>query len=208
MKNKLAEAIDEHDSKKVEELLIAGEDPNIPLEIKSGGDIFTYRLLELAIDELPYGGERKVIDDLIKYGAKINPHHNDYELTPLHAAILNNDLELVKLLLSLGADPNVKMEGSGLCIQDAVIENDIELLKLLLEYGGRAKINDTGGYCGCTALCLAAQRLNIPIIQLLKENGASNNALDTDGDIALSYLPSVEEVDQKQWQEAYSLLKP
>ena len=50
----------------------------------------------------------KMLDFFLKNGANINLRNEIDGLTPLHIAVLNNDVTLVKFLLKHGADKNIK----------------------------------------------------------------------------------------------------
>ena len=75
---------------------------------------------------------------LVEAGADVNLLHNengDMAITPLVAAIYNDNAHSVKYLLANGADINAKIGGGGTALHVAAANNNIEIAKILLEEG-------------------------------------------------------------------------
>ncbi len=101
--------------------------------------------------------------------------------TPLMKAATTSDVELLKILLDAGADPNLTTENhttplimvAGLNWRDigslGTDQESLEAIRLLMAHGADVNaFNDDGQ----TALHGAAQRGSIPVINLLLEKGA------------------------------------
>lgn len=90
--------------------------------------------------------------------------------TALMVAASSGDLEMARMLLEAGADPNKKSEsGRHLSLHRAILKDHLELVRLLLESGANLNTEDQGGL---TPLILASQRRNEEIVALLVEAGA------------------------------------
>ena len=75
---------------------------------------------------------------LVEAGADVNLLHNengDMAITPLVAAIYNDNAHSVKYLLANGADINAKIGGGGTALHVTAANNNIEIAKILLEEG-------------------------------------------------------------------------
>ncbi|PWF94104.1 ankyrin repeat domain-containing protein [Spiroplasma poulsonii] len=126
-------------------------------------------------------GEKKKIIDLIKnYREELinSVYKNNY--TALALAVLNNHIDIVKLLIENGAEINfgvttwvnyVKNANSTPLIL-ASQNGHTEIVKLLIENG--AEINHKNQF-GNTPLILASQNGHTEIVKLLIENGAKIN---------------------------------
>jgi ankyrin repeat protein len=117
----------------------------------------------------------RLIQLLLDAGANVNEHG----YSPLMAAASRREPELVKILLSVGADPNAQSESGTTPLMFAIREgerfplnqnpsNIIPVLQLLLQAG--ACIDDED-YFGLTPLDKAAMGGNIDLVQFLLENG-------------------------------------
>lgn len=90
--------------------------------------MLNYRMNKRDIEELSKGagleyilnGENskkyEIAEIFILNGLDVNGinHYSDRDVTPLHAAVIYNDLERVKFLIRHGADMHIKSEGYGM----------------------------------------------------------------------------------------------
>lgn len=83
-----------------------------------------------------YFGKSEAVKYLIKAGAQVNsPSKNSLAVTPLQSAVAGGHLEITRLLLEAGANPNVR-EGSGHTpLHTAAHNGDIEIVRSLI-FGG------------------------------------------------------------------------
>jgi cytohesin len=123
-------------------------------------------------------------------GAEVIPA--DKDVTPLHVAAANPNLELAQFLLEHGADVNARDAESRAPLHFAVKRRDLEMIRLLLDAGADPNAKDSTGW---TPLCWAADLHLIPaavraplggggtyvqvkpqdVIALLRERGAKDD---------------------------------
>lgn len=103
-------------------------------------------------------------------------------LPPLHIAIMANSLNIARLLIEKGADPNIKTEDGTSPLHVAIAKGNLEIVKLLIEYG--ADVNSRKDD-GVTPLHSAAWFGQIDIAKLLIDHGADVNAQNEDGNTLL-----------------------
>lgn len=107
--------------------------------------------------------------------------------TLLHFAAGAGCLEVVALLLRLGADPNIQGRGDHTplyCVaNECASETGPEVVRALVRAG--ADVNEPGGVTRATALHMAARRGHVEIARALLDSGAALNARDRKGDTPL-----------------------
>jgi truncated hemoglobin YjbI len=110
-----------------------------------------------------------------------------YGRTLLHGAAGAGSLEIVKLLLQLGADPNAPQQGGHPPLYCVGNECDVaaggEIVRALAQAG--ANVNTQSGVKRCSALHMAARRGNVPVAEALLQCGANIEARDSMGDSPL-----------------------
>lgn len=201
MSDELFEAIDHHDSKRVEALLSTGADPNAALSQPP-----EWTPLGAAIEELEFGGSVDVVRLLVAHGADVNAPYVGTKLAPLHAAMFSENIEVIELILDAGANPNALSDEDRSPLRFAVERDALDMAALFLRHGAVATIDNSGGFCGETALGMAARKANLAMIQLLVGAGASVAAKDSDGRTALEHLPPRATLDSQTWDAAIELL--
>ena len=101
---------------------------------KMGRDEMIYKIADIGCNWM------KSDDELLKDMRSItNPNFQDYQgFSYLHMACQIHCIEAVKILLELGADPNIN-DNRGFspisCAVGSINENNIPILKLMLDYG-------------------------------------------------------------------------
>lgn len=126
------------------------------------------------------------VKKLLKAGLDINHQHartcncdgNKGIGTALQRAVSHNSIELTRLLLENGADPNLGHGKYGNPLQKASESGNIELVRLLLKY--KADIH-CPGHDHASALHAAAKADDIKVMHILLENGADTNITDSHG---------------------------
>jgi ankyrin repeat protein len=124
---------------------------------------------------------------------------------PLKNAVLSRDIEIVKLLLERGADPNIPEEGiapRGQALHSAVCNGDIEIVKLLLAHGAYPGVEIESS---ADTLSAAIANNDQPMIELLCSYGAARPValLAYYGDIKTA--AAVFEANPSKTDDAYAL---
>lgn len=122
---------------------------------------------------------------LLDRGANHSAQATDTGATPLMLAAQSGAVEAVVLLLDAGADPNTKGGHSvhrASALYLAARRGHGGAVRVLLERGARA---DARLSLGTTAAFAAAERGDVPLLQLLADHGANFNFRDVHGHSAL-----------------------
>ena len=150
------------DSQLVEDLLLAGANPNATNQ--AGGTALMYSVV---------GGSLEILQNLLDAKAAVNQSSSN-GWTPLMMAIAKRKSELAKRLCQAGADVNATDVYGWTPLMRAAYEGYAEELKLLLSQVSLdlERINDHGQ----TALHLAVIGEHIELVQLLLQHGAQHRA--------------------------------
>ena len=198
----LLQAVEQHEAKRVAELLSLGADPNAPNPRQP-----SWRPLMSAIDELPEGGPIDSVVLLIRAGASVNAADADGTAAPLLVAVMCKQLEAARLLLAAGADPNVRDDEGDSALRLSVEKGDREMAALLLTCGAAKTINDFGGFSGKSALGRAVSNLDAPMVELLLNAGADPDLPDLDSETARDHLAHRKDgSDAESWNAVALLL--
>lgn len=201
MSTDLFNAIEQHDLNRVTELLSHGADPNASQSQWPG-----YTALQAAIEELEYGGPFEILSLLLRHGADVNGWDADHDATPLLMALFRGQREAAQLFLDAGADPNVRGSEGDSPLRLCVEHQDYKMVTRLLGIGAGKRINEFGEPRGLSALGIAAEHLNIPMIELLLNASADPEALDEDCQTAREHLPPRKKCDPQAWDKLMDLL--
>ena len=90
-------------------------------------------------------GHCAIVDFLLMIGAEGRPVARTVQkVTSLHGAVARRDVEIVKMLLERGADPNATQERGFVPLHDAAANGNLALVQLLVKHGARvdAKADD------------------------------------------------------------------
>ena len=126
---------------------------------------------------------------LLAAGRDVNAFHGHYEMTPLHFAIDNGQLDAVALLLEHGADVGLRSIGNARAgrtpLHMAAYTACPHCIALLVAAGADVNAKSTSGSSTpliTLARCPAARQRKIACAQLLIQAGARVDAADNDGD--------------------------
>jgi len=134
----------------IERLICAGadleaEDVKRPEDDIMLGGVHLWTPLQVAA----YTNNVKVVEVLLKRGARINPVHPQGDFGyPLQAAVKNGHVSMTKLLLENGADVNAVGGKFATALQAAAKQGSDQLVNILLDSG--ADVSLEGGYYGST----------------------------------------------------------
>ena len=114
-----------------------------------------------------YFGHYDTAEYLARAGAALNsPASNELKAAPLHSAAAGGHTRIVKLLLQLGADPNVREQGGFTPLHAAAQNDDVDTVRILLLGGADLTLMSQDGK---TALDIAMDAGNEKASALLGE---------------------------------------
>jgi len=146
-----------------------GSDPNV---VDSNGD----SPLVLALDKK----NKTMVQALVSVGAQVKGPIQYYLLL----AVSNNDLEMVRLCLELGVDPNTKDRYGQTVLGNALYNGNKDVVRLLVAAGANINEKDSSGYSPLNRAVFAE---NLENVRFCLEFGADPNSKNTDGKTALMY---------------------
>lgn len=117
----------------------------------------------------------------VKAGAPLDEIDGNTELTPLALAAEAGYTEIVRILLSAEADPN--LGGATTPLEAAVVEGHIETVSALLESGAEVNLAVEDGF---TPLMTAAATGDLRLVRCLLDAGARPRKTNDDGDTAIT----------------------
>jgi uncharacterized protein len=141
------------------------------------------RLIQTAKDGSPADVNAALID-----GADINTKDKD-GVTALWIASQQGHADVVKLLLSKGAEVNVRRNEDGItAVYIASLNGHADVVALLLENGADVDMKKTTN--GITALWAASRNGHADVVKLLLEKGADVNVKDSIYGVTALYITS------------------
>lgn len=164
----LVEAVIGQEPETAELLLKAGANVNVDMPNN-------YSLLHIAIDK----GYNNLVKLLLEHGAKTGLLTKDYSenkfngISELSRAVIKKNSEVVRLLLAVGADPNLFNTQRVYPLTEAVYSQNYAITQLLVDAGAEVDVVSGAGY---SALHLAAINKNYSLAALLLEKGANPNS--------------------------------
>jgi ankyrin repeat protein len=91
-------------------------------------------------------GRTDIAELLLRYGADVNARaHNGLANTPVLCAVIGQHSDMVKLLLTRGADITLPNGAGSTSLHKAAINGDCSMMRLLLAHGAHVDARNTGG---------------------------------------------------------------
>lgn len=113
---------------------------------------------------------------------RVEDDNSVHIVTPLWCAAVSNKLDVVELLVNLGADVNAMSDTGSTPIRSSCYMTNTEVVKFLADNGGDLEMpNQNGG------TCLINSVQDTDLCKFLIERGVNVNAHDSSGNIALHY---------------------
>lgn len=139
--------------------------------------IFPNKKAEMIIKEIQkFEPNLNLVSDLIVLGANLNWQDEDYDgWTPLHWAVINGRVEIVRMLIEARADLDVKdIWGRG-PLHYATMNGNLKIIGALIEARAILNIQDEWGY---TPLHKAIMNGEIETVRMLIDAGAKKDIQD------------------------------
>jgi hypothetical protein len=134
--------------------------------LRDGGPEFVRHLLIAACQN----GRLEEVRELVENGHAAVSGHKAIDKTPLYVAVVAKHIEIIRYLLSKGADINERGgSGQSTALMGAALINSVEIARILVEH--RANVNLSQKW-GSTALSEACQKKNVEMVRLLLKHGA------------------------------------
>jgi ankyrin repeat protein len=117
-------------------------------------------------------GHYEVARFLVERRAEINsPSRNPQKVMPLHSAAASRSLEIARLLLEHGADPDARQNDDFTPLHEAAANGQLEMVSLLLAHGADVNLSQKSGR---TALSFAQNAGHQEVVEFLLRHGASD----------------------------------
>jgi ankyrin repeat protein len=141
-------------------------------------DEFSLRLLD-AVRDRDYAAVRLLVDGgLVGGGASLSARNTEGQ-TPLHLAVHNGDVSMVRLLLDRGADPEATAANGNRPLYDAAESGYLEIVELLLEFAASVEAFNVTEQR--TAFYQAVENGHVAVAKSLLRNGADIDARSPSG---------------------------
>ncbi len=145
------------------------------------------------------------IDVFYSFGDLLNFADRDGR-TLLFYAVLENNLDIVKLLIKEGANLNVKDKLGWSPLHYAINEHNPEMVKLLITNGAKINVKDSFGNTPIWRAVFASKGRG-DIIELLLLNGADPAIKNNSGISAIDLAKTIANYDVKQFFPEFDSLK-
>ncbi|MDH3997358.1 MAG: ankyrin repeat domain-containing protein [Desulfuromonadales bacterium] len=146
-----------------------------PVELESLSPAYARRLTELVDFPLHFAaniGDKAGVEQALQQGAQVNQPEQKKASSALIFAAERGFVDIVKLLLSKGAEYNYQNNHDFSALQAASRNGHLEVVKLLVQVGADVDLMDESGR---SALWFAADSDSLELLQYLVEQGADVN---------------------------------
>jgi hypothetical protein len=137
-------------------------------------------------------GDIELVRAIIALGSEIDELDSRYDGTALGMAISSGRLDIVKLLLSYGADPNAREKDNRTATMRLDGDGSREIVQELVNAGAKLDLKDE---LGMTVLMRAARSDGEEVLQALIDSGAEVNATDIHGETALTNAVEIASIE-------------
>jgi len=124
------------------------------------------------------------VRSLIRADRKAAGKAGYYDLTPLHWATMGGHLDVMRLLIANGADPNAKAKDGVTPIYGAIAYDHHEATDMLISKGASVKMKATGGLTPLHHACSYGRE---KLVRVFLDKGAPVDERDTQRDTPLHY---------------------
>jgi ankyrin repeat protein len=137
---------------------LLGNDPGLAKSFSSDG----FTALHLAA----FFGQPAAVEALLQYAPDVNAaSRNPMKVAVINAAAASRNLEVVKLVLRAGANPDAQQQAGYTALHEAAVNNNLELANALLTAGAAPSTSTDAGQ---TAAQLAREKGHMEIAEMLE----------------------------------------
>src|SRR5664279_776990 len=137
---------------------LLANDPGLARSYSSDG----FTALQLAA----FFGQPASVDALLQYAPDVNAvSRNPMKVAVINAAAASRNLEVVKLVLQAGANPDAQQHAGYAALHEAAANNNVELAKVLLNAGADPGVRTDAGV---SAADMAREKGHTEIAEMLK----------------------------------------
>jgi len=134
-------------------------------------------------------GHQEILKVLLNYFDVNEKDNQGYP--PLYYAVNNNDEKMTKLLLDMGAKPNITDNYGNTLLHLAIYNRDINIIQILLE-NKKVNVNDVNQLGESPLITLTkkpfSDKINVKFIKKMIDRGCDINLTNTLGNSALFYI--------------------
>ena len=136
---------------------LLANDPGLAQTYSSDG----FTALQLAA----FFGQPASVEALLQYAPDVNAvSRNPMKVAVINAAAASRNLEVVKLVLAAGANPDAQQQAGYAALHEAAANNNVELARVLLTAGADPRVRSDAGL---TAADIALDKGHTEIAELL-----------------------------------------
>jgi hypothetical protein len=173
--------------KQIDELVLQpNEERRLALALEIGGTTAGAMMIaSVPVDALVYAAfmnDLPKVNELIAAGMDVNAVDSENNATALMEAAGNGNQEMVKVLLSAGADVNARSKNGRTAVLNVQEDTTAEIVWTLVAAGAKVNRKDDDGN---TPLMMAARIDNVTVIKALLDAGVKVNAKNKEGRTAL-----------------------
>jgi ankyrin repeat protein len=145
--------------------------------------------VQAALSESAQKGHKIILKHMLNIGCDVNAYLGYVEdikdsPTLLHLAILNNQDDVVRILIEMGADINIRSSKKFTALHFAARVDNVDIITLLLDKGMSVNVTNKWGQ---TPLHSAARSGSLRATKVLFRRGAAIDKTDRDGSTSLIY---------------------
>ncbi|XP_071842194.1 uncharacterized protein [Apostichopus japonicus] len=116
---------------------------------------------------------------LVKMSGKSLDIFNYMQQTPLHLAAITNNIEVIRIMLESGANPNEADRNGQTTIHHACYNRNSPCMSVIFKYSTFKIDLEKKNFNGHSALHVAVDKRDKVLVRMLLENGANVNAMDS-----------------------------
>jgi hypothetical protein len=148
--------------------------------------------MAMHLHEVVESGDVAEVRRLVAAGADVEEPRGEHGIRPLHMAAGSGHVDVMRVLVQLGADRDAKAAHGGRPLHLAAYNGHVEAVRALMQLGVDKDAEDADG---ATALHHAAFDGQVEAIKTLVQLGAAIDAKDKDGETPLHWAAYISQME-------------